>query len=88
MAYQDIVEMHSSQELMLRVSACVAGEGVATPQDWVADHSWAIASQPGWADNWSYARDQGHDIADRGRSDVVITDAQILAAVQSIRQQG
>jgi hypothetical protein len=87
MAYQDIVEMQGSQELMLRVSACAAGEGEAAPQDWVAVQSWALAAQPGWADAWSYAREQGIEAPERGRSDTVITDAMILSAVQVLLQE-
>lgn len=83
MAYQDIVEMHDSSTLRARITACVALEGISDPDNWAYQNAWKTAAQPGWADAWAYARDNGMiDEAERGRNGGVISDSMILSAVQ------
>lgn len=87
MAYADIVEMAQSTTLRQRIAAAVAGEGEADPVQWAADNMWHLAASPGWADDWSYARDTAtvNTNPDVGARSDVIDDPQILSAVQARR---
>jgi hypothetical protein len=82
MAYMDISQMASSGSLMQRELACAWEQKIPEPNQWVADHSWELASQPGWGDNWASARAAGK--TDPGSDEAVISDGAILSAVQSI----
>lgn len=87
MAYADIVEMARSQSLMSRVAACAAAEGIDNPQDWAMQRAWKVAASAGWADKWTYAVDtyKADFNPDTGARPDVISDADILSAVQTIR---
>lgn len=86
MAYQSVVEMASSQSLLSRIVAAAAGEGVEQPLMWAQANVWQLASSPGWADAWDYARDTANDDVnpDTGKRPGVIGDAMILSAVQAL----
>lgn len=86
MAYKDIIEMANSSSLIARVVACAAGEGIENPSQWVSQRTWKIASSPGWANQWSYAVDTAtvNVNPDTGARSDVISDANILSAVQAI----
>jgi len=58
-------------------------EGEASPEAWSQAHRWQVAAQPGWADKWDSALAGG--IERPGLDDSVITDGDILSAVQSLR---
>lgn len=85
MSYQDVVELHDSPALRLRVVACAAIEGIEHPEMWVADRAWDLAAQAGWSEAWATAKEVTTDPSDLGASDVAISDSMILAAVQSLR---
>lgn len=88
MAYQSIVEMSRSTTLQMRIAACAAMEGIEDPQTWAAQRMWKFASQPGWADAWSYASDTYTDEKNpnTGARPDVIGDAMILASVQALNE--
>lgn len=89
MTYAAIVEIAQSGSLYSRVVACVAGQDIDNPHQWTQDHMWQLAAQPGWADDWKYAKDTGNVNVnpDTGARDDVISDDKILAAVQSLKSQ-
>lgn len=82
MAYQDVVEVYQSNGLRLRVTACVATEGIEDPYYWVATREWALASAPGWGDAWASGRAAFPQDEDLGTRNDVITDGMILSFVQ------
>jgi len=87
MAYSDVAALSGDVNFILRTSACYAietadAETKKNPQQWAMDHAWEMAAQPGFGEAYTYARDT--DVEDPGNNPGVITDAQILSAVQSI----
>ncbi|WNM65428.1 hypothetical protein SEA_PHONEGINGI_24 [Microbacterium phage Phonegingi] len=89
MTYGTVAVIRRDYELSNRVAACVAVEGLSKqPEQWAAEHAWEIAAQPGWAANWESAlvSHESDPEYQPGRAEDVITDAMILAAVQSIEQ--
>lgn len=86
MSYFDIATLGADTDFQARVAACYAietlvGEGIH-PGQWAIDHSWDMAAQPGFGDAYAYAL--ASDNLTPGRDPAVITDAQILAAVQNL----
>ncbi len=66
----------------LRLAACVSNETrEVNPLQWASEHQWQIAAAPGFADAYSSA--VAGDVDNPGRDPSVISDAQILAAVQA-----
>lgn len=86
MSYLDITRMTESAGLAGRITACAASEGITYPEMWRQTATWAVCSQPGWDEAWASAAAAGID-GDPGERGDVITDAQILAAVQAVRAQ-
>ncbi|MCS3426735.1 hypothetical protein [Leucobacter aridicollis] len=72
----------ADQDIVLRVTACAARERVQDPHSWTAQRMWEFSAQPGWREKYASALASG--VQDPGRDEWVITDADILAAVQSI----
>lgn len=86
MSYNDIVSMRSNSDLVLRITACAAQEQPGDPDQWTQDHIWDVVASPGWADAWASAlaaanERPGYDMG-------VITDGNILSAVQAAVQAG
>jgi hypothetical protein len=65
--------------LILRISACAAGEGVPEPQFWAQERMFLFASRDGWDTAFLGAADDSP-----GQDENAITDAMILAAVQAL----
>jgi len=86
LSYLSIVEMSRSTSLLMRIAACAAMENVEEPQTWASQRMWKFASQPGWADAWTYAKETytPEKNPDMGARPDVIGDAMILASVQTI----
>ena len=83
MSYSAVAKMAEDVDLINRVAACAAVEGVAKPVGWVSPLSWEFAAQPGWAVGYQAA--QSVDAERPGLVDAGgITDAMILAAVQKL----
>ena len=84
MTYWTVALMSKDDDLLNRVTACVAMEGERDPELWTQKNKWAMAAQPGWGDAWEYALNIGHDPATIGKDPAVITDGMVLSAVQAI----
>lgn len=82
MAYEDVSKLAHDGNLRERLIAAAALEGIPDPEQWVAQRRWEIAAQPGWADAYATAVETHIDLP--GLRPGVITDAQILAAVQAL----
>lgn len=87
MAYTDIAALQQDSDFAFRVMACyavetLAEEGAADPGSWQAMHSWDMAAQPGFGD--AYASAIVGEVPNPGKDPGVITDGQILGAVQSL----
>lgn len=86
MGFYEVSLLRGDTAFLDRVAACYAsetplGEGV-DPSLWATQHSWDVASAPGFGD--AYASAIAGDIENPGADPSVITDNQILAAVQAI----
>jgi hypothetical protein len=86
MSYLTVIEIVNSGSLMSRIVACAASEDIPDPQTWVDMRKWEFASQPGWSNDWAYAKDTAtiNQNPDIGARDDVINDAKILTAVQAL----
>ena len=65
-----------------RVTACAAEQQVDNPETWTSELRWKWAAQPDWDEAWESAVASGN--SDPGADPAVITDGQILSAVQAI----
>lgn len=89
MSYGSVVEMANNMSLRGRITACVAGEGIDSPEGWTSSYIWKIVAQPGWAEDWDYAKGayNVNSNPDLGARTDVIDDAQILSAVQAVQAE-
>lgn len=85
MAYADISLLASDSDFIQRTRACASTEGEADPVAWSNDHNWQMASIPGFGDKYAYAVDI--NVPRPGWDESVISDGDILAAVQSLRTE-
>lgn len=90
MSYSSIRDIATDGSLMGRITAAAASEGIENPDSWVAARMWKFAAQPTWGDKWSYASDswQVNANPDYGIRTDVISDGDILAAVQALNTEG
>ena len=86
MSYRTQSLLAHDESFLSRVTACVASEGESTPQRWAHENQWILSAQPGFDAAYAYAIAAG--VVDPGNDEGVITDGQILAAVQAIRSNG
>lgn len=82
MAYYEQSLLSQDSDFTMRVTACVSSEHYANPDAWVWDHRYAMAATPGFAAAYSSAL--AANVPNPGRDPAVISDAQILSAVQAI----
>lgn len=84
MSYSTQATMSVDGDFIARVAACAAVEVPKThqPQQWANDHVWWVAASPGFADSYEYAVNT--DVPRPGNDPAVITDEQILSAVQAL----
>ena len=82
MAYSDIALLSSDNDFILRTSACAATEGIDEPQTWSTDNRWQMAAMPSFGDK--YASGIANGIERPGNDPAVISDSDILSAVQSL----
>lgn len=83
MGYYEIGLLARDPDFETRVAACYGTETMAQdPESWAVTHQWLMASQPGFGEAYSYAVNAG--TPNPGRDPSVITDPQILSAVQLI----
>jgi len=92
MSYMSIIQAAESSSLARRVQAAVAQEAASADVDipsvgqWVADQMLHLVATSGWGDKWQYAKDTYRPDfnPDTGARTDVISDADILAAVQPL----
>lgn len=86
MAYYDVSLLAADQDFANRVAACGQTENKVppdtNPSGWAADHIWELAATPSFGDKYAYALEMG--VSNPGRVESVISDADILAAVQAM----
>jgi len=86
MAYSDVAALAADPDFTQRTVACYAtetlGQEVQDPYGWQSEHAWDMAAQPGFGDAYASAIQNG--IGRPGNLPSVISDAQILSAVQSL----
>jgi hypothetical protein len=84
--YNAIVAIANSQTLRLRIQAAAAEQNITNPDQWVQARMWQLAASPGWADKWVSALESTtvNSNPDIGQRDDVVTDGDILAAVQAL----
>jgi hypothetical protein len=88
MTYASVYALSADTDFTFRTSACFATEtlnaaGHDNPQTWAESHRWEMAATPGFGD--AYASALAGSVERPGLDPAVITDGQILAAVQSLR---
>jgi len=83
MSYSDVAALASDNDFILRYRAAVAQEGEADPVEWSNEHQWQMAGIPGFGDKYAYAIATGNPRP--GYDTSVISDPEILSAVQSLR---
>lgn len=84
MGYYEQSLLSQDADFYNRVAACAAVElelGDVQPTVWAGDHLWELAAAPGFADAYSSAI--AANVPNPGRDPAVISDAQILSAVQA-----
>lgn len=91
MAFYDVSLLARDQDFLSRVSACYAqetplGQLTTDPHQWAVQHQWDLASAPGFGD--AYASALASDNPAPGQDPSVITDPQILSAVQTLMNTG
>lgn len=82
MAFSDIALLSADNDFIMRTRACVATEGEADVVGWSNAHQWQMAATPGFGDQ--YASALAAEIPRPGNDPSVITDPQILSAVQTL----
>jgi hypothetical protein len=84
MAYSDIALLAVDNDFINRIAACASSEGEKElpPDQWANAHRWELAGTPGFGDKYSSAIAGG--IARPGNDPAVISDADILSAVQPL----
>jgi hypothetical protein len=84
MAYKDQADLSQDADFQRRLAACGSVEIDLTqhPMSWASDHQWDVAASPGFAD--AYASAVAGGVPHPGADPSVISDAQILSAVQTL----
>jgi len=82
MAYFDLALLTQDTDFDQRITACAASEGIDGAARWTAEHKWEVCAAPGFAD--AYATALLNEVPQPGRDQSVISDGQLLSAVQGI----
>ena len=82
MAYWDLYLLTFDADFYARTEAAAASEGAADPAQWADDNRWGVAAAPGFADKYASALAGG--VQTPGRDQAVISDAELLSAVQAV----
>jgi hypothetical protein len=85
MAFYDVSLLAADNDFIQRTRACVTIEGIADPLEWTTEYQWQMAATPGFGDKYAYALATG--IQYPGRDTSVISDGDILSAVQAIMNE-
>lgn len=84
--YWEISQIAADPDMHGRIVACAQKEGVPDADNWVWNHSWEYAAQPGWGAAWASALAASNPTP--GRDAAVISDGQILSATQALQGGG
>jgi hypothetical protein len=86
MAYYDVYLLRNDSDFLARSAACYTSETpLGTGEDpgqWSQQHAWDLAGSPTFGDKYASALAGG--VPDPGRDESVISDPEILSAVQAI----
>ena len=84
MSYSSQAQLSVDSDFMNRIAAAAAVEVPKThqPQQWAKDHIWWVSAEPGFAD--AYESALAGEVERPGNDPAVISDAQILSAVQAL----
>jgi hypothetical protein len=84
MSYISQSQLSNDGDFLNRISACAAVEAPKThqPLQWAKDHIWWVSAAPGFAD--AYESALVAQVPMPGRDPAVISDGQILSAVQTL----
>lgn len=83
MGYYEQSLLSQDADFYNRVAACAATEvDTDNPTSWASNNLWDVAAAPGFADAYSSAI--AGNVENPGRDPSVISDDQILAAVQAV----
>jgi hypothetical protein len=90
-AYYDIAQLSGDADFIARTAAAYATESLTDPErdnasNWATLHAWDMAAAPGFGD--AYASAIAGNVERPGKDPAVITDAQILSAIQAIMGAG
>ena len=80
--YNSVADMAEDLALNRRLTAAVAKEGILDPKGWLYPRNWQVVSAPGWDAKWDSAVAGG--VQNPGEDEAVITDGDILSAVQAV----
>lgn len=84
MSYNNIAAIARDFDLQQRLIACAAEQGHTEPETFIEAHIWTLAASPGWAAAWGSALATDPPNARPGYDESVITDGNILSAVQAL----
>lgn len=82
MALFDLALLTQDQDFRLRCIASATLEKAYQPEQWVWANIWDLAGSPGFAD--AYASALLGEVEFPGRDQAVISDGQVVAAVQAL----
>lgn len=85
MTYAAIAQAAHDEHLRWRIAACIAQEAPESALHPIAHADaiiWQCCASPGWGQAYAYALDT--NVTDPGNDPAVISDGQILAAVQPL----
>ena len=85
-SYLTISVIARDNNMMNRVTACAAQQGISSPGGWAGQYAYEWAAAPGWAEKWDYA--VAGAVEEPGADPAVITDGDILAQIQSMMEPG
>ena len=90
MPYASQAALSKDTDFISRIAACAAVEAPKdrSPLEWAHQNVWWVAAAPGFADSYEYALNSDPPVERPGNDPAVITDAQILSAVQAVIAEG
>lgn len=83
MSYRTQAILAKDADLLERVAACAATQGIVNPVTWAYENQWKLSAEPGWDTAYSAAVNSMYKHP--GNSEDIITDAMILTAVNRIK---
>jgi hypothetical protein len=89
MAYWDVAQLAADQDFAQRCMAAYASEhsdSSTDPPTWWSRNAWGMAAAPGFGDKYASAVAGG--VEHPGRDQSVISDADILSALQALPATG